>query len=76
MTADAAPKCPHCGSMPHSGVCPSVKAIEYYPDGTVKRVEYKGAGDYVPVTTDPVQFPFITRTFSVSYAGGPCMSFN
>jgi hypothetical protein len=43
-------KCAHCGSIvEHQGICPTVKAIEYYPDGTVKRVEYKCAGDYGPV---------------------------
>jgi hypothetical protein len=39
--------CQHCG-LHHQGVCPRVKAIEYYPDGTVKRVEFKGASDYPP----------------------------
>lgn len=35
-------KCVHCGHYGgHDGVCPNVKAIEYYPNGTVKRVEYK-----------------------------------
>jgi hypothetical protein len=33
--------CGHCGSH-HSVQCPRIKAIEYYPDGTVKRVEYHG----------------------------------
>jgi hypothetical protein len=31
--------CPHCHQY-HTGICPYVKAIEYYPDGTVKRIEY------------------------------------
>ncbi len=31
--------CPHCG-MGHTGTCPRVKAIDYYENGTVKRVEY------------------------------------
>jgi hypothetical protein len=38
--------CPHCGGW-HTGMCPRLKAIEYHPDGTVKRVEYHesaGAG--------------------------------
>lgn len=30
--------CRWCGYT-HSGVCPRVKAIEYFPDGAVKRVE-------------------------------------
>ena len=32
-------KCGHCG-MIHDSVCPRIKAIDYYPDGTIKRVEY------------------------------------
>ncbi len=40
-------KCEHCGSKtPHEGKCPSVKAIEYFPNGKVKRVEYMTAADY------------------------------
>jgi hypothetical protein len=34
-------QCGHCG-MIHGGPCPRIKAIEYYPDGTVKRIEYHG----------------------------------
>ena len=32
--------CPHCGDW-HNGACPEIRAIEYYPDGRVKRVEYE-----------------------------------
>lgn len=32
--------CPHCG-MIHTTKCPLIKAIEYFPDGTVKRVEFE-----------------------------------
>lgn len=48
---DAAPppagSCPWCSMPPHqttfhSGLCPRVKAIEYHPNGTVKRVEFHG----------------------------------
>lgn len=49
QTTNAVPKCQYCGSAsPHQGICPSVKAIEYYPDGTTKRVELKTANDYPP----------------------------
>lgn len=48
-------KCVHCGSaVEHAGVCPSIKAIEYYPDGGVRRVEYKVASDYLPTTFSAV----------------------
>ena len=43
VTAATIPTCPYCGAMPHQGICPSVKAIEYYPDGSIKRVEMRGA---------------------------------
>ena len=37
----------YCGSTHESpGACPMVKALEYYPDGTLKRVEFKSAADY------------------------------
>ncbi len=42
--------CGHCG-MYHNGTCPKIKAIEYHPDGTVKRIEYHGMGTSVPVGT-------------------------
>ena len=41
--------CEHCGAtLPHAGKCPSVKAVEYYPNGRIKRVEYMIASDYAP----------------------------
>lgn len=34
--------CPYCLTVYHLGaVCPKVKAFEYYPDGNLKRVEFK-----------------------------------
>jgi hypothetical protein len=30
--------CPHCGLV-HNVTCPRIKAIDYYPDGIVKRIE-------------------------------------
>jgi hypothetical protein len=36
--------CPYCSNsgqqVYHGGKCPLVKAVEYYPDGAVKRVEF------------------------------------
>lgn len=37
--------CPHCSNPPshyvyHDGKCPKVKSIEYYPNGTIKRIEF------------------------------------
>lgn len=31
--------CTHCGHY-HFGPCPRIKAVEYWPNGTVKKVEY------------------------------------
>lgn len=40
MSTAAEIKCPYCGSgIPHDGLCPEIKAVDYYPDGTLKRVE-------------------------------------
>lgn len=33
-------RCPYCATG-HEGACPKVKAIEYHPNGTVRRVEFK-----------------------------------
>lgn len=52
--------CHLCGSIiRHLGVCPSVKAIEYYPDGTVRRMEFMCPSDYaIPVSVpDPSPAP-------------------
>ncbi len=40
-----APPCPYCG-IPHISRCPSVKAFEYHPNGTIKRVEFVTGADY------------------------------
>jgi len=39
--------CPYCSNPPwsyisHCGKCPRVKAEEYYPDGTLRRIEFHG----------------------------------
>lgn len=44
MTTDQA-KCRWCDQI-HGPTCPTVKAIEFFEDGTVKRVEFKTATDY------------------------------
>lgn len=31
--------CGHCGCW-HQGACPRIKTIEYYPNGTIKKIEY------------------------------------
>ena len=37
--------CPWCskglGPVYHSGKCPKVKSVEYYPNGSVKKIEFK-----------------------------------
>lgn len=40
--------CRWCG-MHHQTVCPMVKAIEYHPNGAVKRVEFKSGADFPSV---------------------------
>ena len=46
------PYCPHCG-VGHAGMCWQVKAIEYHPDGTIKRVEYHDPNP--PLTNEGAQ---------------------
>jgi hypothetical protein len=38
-------KCRFCGKF-HGVQCPDVRAIEYYENGSIKRVEYKTAQDF------------------------------
>ena len=42
--------CLYCSSesqqISHGGKCPKVKAIEYHPDGSVKRVEFHDFGEF------------------------------
>lgn len=45
--------CKYCGALSHPGVCPTVKALEYFPDGSVKRVEFKTAADFPPLPYAP-----------------------
>lgn len=40
------PGCPYCGLL-HAGTCSRVKAIEYYQDGTVKRVEFHAPAQFL-----------------------------
>lgn len=49
--------CPYCGGL-HIGLCPTVKAIEYYPDGTTKRVEFKTPSDYAAAPNSPMNLPW------------------
>jgi len=39
------PHCPYCSTpnnyVYHYGPCPKIKSIEYYPSGTIKKIEYK-----------------------------------
>ncbi len=37
----------------HGGKCPKVKAIEYHPNGAVKRVEFYGPCGFVPSCVSP-----------------------
>lgn len=47
-------ECGHCGLW-HSGPCPRVKSIEYYPNGTIKSIEYhKPEPQTWIVPTEPV----------------------
>lgn len=45
-------KCGHCGNY-RTGHCPLIKAIEYFPNGMIKRVEY-----VTPEPCKPVETPY------------------
>ena len=52
------PKCRYCGAVPHDGVCPTVKSIEYHPDGSVKHVEFR---DYERVELGDFHYGLTTK---------------
>jgi hypothetical protein len=33
--------CPYCGQYHGLGVCPKIRAIEYYSDGSIRKIEFK-----------------------------------
>lgn len=49
-SSSAVQSCPYCGGGPHIGICHMIKAIEYHQNGSIKRVEMKGAQDFAPVS--------------------------
>ena len=52
-------KCRWCGVF-HGPLCPAVKAIEYFECGSIKRVEFKTAGDYaVPIPVSGLLPPIV-----------------
>jgi hypothetical protein len=51
--------CAHCGNI-HQGNCPRIKAIEYFADGAVKRVEYHAPA---PITPSAVAAPLTYLTY-------------
>src|SRR5580704_9270317 len=48
--------CGWCGNV-HGKICPSVKSIEYYENGTVKKVTYVTDGDRMPPLTGGWHMP-------------------
>ena len=61
--------CPYCGTTHPSAKCYLVKAIEYFPDGQVKRVEFMTPRDLnVPsaLTNTPISVPSIWQPFGIS----------
>ena len=53
MTGDMpATSCQWCGCY-HDAVCPRATAIEYYPNGMLKRVEFGGRVERVAALPEP-----------------------
>jgi hypothetical protein len=64
-------ECRWCGKH-HGPICPDVKAIEFNPDGTVRRVEFKTAVDYhqLPVSV-PSPYPASPEWHYGTWWGAP-----
>ena len=41
--------CGYCGCY-HQGICSRIKSIEYYPNGTMKKIEYHAPQYFVNLT--------------------------
>ena len=50
--------CSWCGSW-HTGTCPRVKAIEYYLDGSIKRVKFHDEDKPIKDESKPVKLAYI-----------------
>lgn len=72
-------KCQWCGNE-HETKCPLVKALEYYDDGVIKRIEFFSPADYAasyihsypnltPPATAPAYTPYI-YPYPQTTAGG------
>ena len=61
-TATQTGRCPHCNGAQHPVTqCHRVAAVEYHPDGSIKRVEYAQLGAIGIATPQPVSAPTIGR---------------
>jgi hypothetical protein len=54
------PACRWCGWL-HGVQCPAVRAIEFYPDGTVSRVVFKAMAEDFGADTDQVLRQMVGR---------------
>jgi hypothetical protein len=45
-------KCSHCGSV-HVGKCPFIRAVEFYKDGKIRRIEYWSLHEMLAFTPSP-----------------------
>lgn len=68
MADEQRTNCRWCG-MIHGPKCPSVKAMEFHLDGTVKRVEFYSPVDYPPMQIYPGGTTPILR-LSTTWCGG------
>lgn len=69
-----APLCQWCGARP-AILCPRVKALEWFQDGTLKRVEFKtetdylSPGTYIPSAGSMQRTNYIPEVFRVGPDG-------
>ncbi len=47
FSVDLPGKCHYCGQF-HTGMCDRIKSIEYYQDGTIKRIEFHPSYGQIP----------------------------
>ena len=57
--------CPWCGLI-HQNTCWMVKVYEYFPNGTLKRVEFHGA-DPQPISVPSVSTSYVQHDPDIPY---------
>jgi hypothetical protein len=57
--------CPYC-SQTHSGICWRVKSVEYFENGTIRKVEFRDFSQHEPVCVPSVFIPGVIPQYTTT----------